>query len=125
MAEQGGGYDYEFVETFSNNLMCKICHFASKDPQLIISVCCSHTFCKSYLEAAKRSTLVSVASVCPMCRNEDFIAYPNKQADRDIRSLHVYCPKNDKGCEWHGEVNAVDSHLDDRGLSVSRGQLPQ
>ena len=31
----------------------------------------------------------------------------------------MYCPNNDKGCEWQGEMNAVDGHLDDRGLSVS------
>ena len=30
MAEQSGGYDYEFVQTPSDTLICQICHYPSK-----------------------------------------------------------------------------------------------
>ena len=107
MAEQTGGYDYEFVEAPSKNLFCNICQYPSKEPHL--SVCCGHTFCKSCLEAAKRAK--SISSACPMCRTEDFVTFFNKQTDRDIKNLHVYCSNKEKGCEWQGELNAITGHL--------------
>jgi len=37
---------------------------------------------------------------------------PNKQIDREVRSLHVFCTNKKKGCEWQGEVNDIDHHLE-------------
>ena len=104
---QSGGYDYEFVHTPSDTLICQICHCPSREPHL--SACCGHVFCKSCLEASKRVTFVTDA--CPICRAEEFTTIPNKQADRIIRGLHVYCSNKDKGCEWQGEVNAITGHI--------------
>ena len=84
---QSGGYDYEFVHTPSDTLICQICHCPSKEPHL--SACCGHTFCKSCIEATKG--VKSVINVCPVCRNEEFTTILNKQADRIIRNLYVYC----------------------------------
>ena len=107
MTMQSGGYDHEFVQTPSDTLICQICRCPSREPHL--SACCGHVFCKSCLEAAKRVTFVT--NSCPMCRSEQFVTIPNKQADRIIRSLLVYCSNKKKGCEWQGEVNAITSHL--------------
>ena len=87
-----GGYNYEFVDTPSDNLICQICRLPSKEPHL--STCCGHTFCNSCLEAAK-----GVYATCSMCRSTEFSSFPNKQADRTIRSLRVYCANKSKGCE--------------------------
>ena len=35
----------------------------------------------------------------------------NKQNERAIKGLHIFCVNKDKGCEWQGEVNGIDSHL--------------
>ena len=109
MAKQTGGYDYEFIEAPSDNLICKICQCPSKEPHL--NLCCGHTFCKSCLEAAKRAESISISSACPMCRSEDFVTVFNKQTDRDIKNLQVYCSNKEKGCEWQGELNAITGHL--------------
>ena len=101
-----GGYDYEFIDTPSDMLVCEICQHTSREPHL--SVCCGHTFCKSCLEAAKKA---SITDACPICQEKGFTAMPNKQADRAIRSLHVFCTNKDKGCEWQGEVNDIINHL--------------
>ena len=106
MAEEGG-YDYEFVDTPLDNLVCKICHYPSREPHL--TVCCGHTFCKSCLENARSSTAISNA--CPVCRREEFTTVPNKQNERDILSLHVSCTNSEKGCNWIGELNDVTDHL--------------
>ena len=49
-----------------------------------------------------------------MCRSEEFSHFLNKQADRIVRGLHVYCTNRDKGCTWLGEINAVEEHLEDK-----------
>ena len=100
----GGGYDYQFVKTPSDMLICTVCFLPSKQPYL--SECCGHTFCKSCLEGSKK-----FSNICPMCRSEDFKAMFNKQADRVIRSLHVFCINKKQGCEWQGEVNDITNHL--------------
>ena len=102
-----GGYDCSFINTPHDRFVCKICHLPSRDPYL--SVCCGHVFCKSCLDNAKR--IVSITYACPICREEKFVTFPNKQAAREIKSLHIYCTNKDKGCEWHGELNDINNHL--------------
>ena len=69
--------------------------------------CCGATFCKSCLEEfARHATTASIS--CPTCRQEQFGSMINKQIDREIRSLHIYC---EKGCEWQGELNDISNHL--------------
>ena len=102
--ENGGGYDYKFVKTPFDDLICTVCFLPSKEPHL--SVCCGHTFCKSCLEGSKK-----FSNICLMCRSEEFTAIFNKQADRAIQSLHVFCINKKQGCEWQGEVNDINDHL--------------
>jgi len=104
-----GGYEYQFVMTPADWLICNICQCPSREPYL--TECCGHIFCKSCLEGAKRAT-TSISGACPMCRSEEFVIFPNKQADRAVRSLHVFCANKEKGCEWQGEVNYVINHLE-------------
>ena len=114
-----GGYDYQFVDTPSDMLLCKICHLPSKEPHL--SVCCGHTFCKSCLDGLRQSKPnlslpwsfpeASEVVSCPMCRSEDFDTVANKQNERAIKSLRVFCANKDKGCDWQGELNDIFGHL--------------
>ena len=100
-----GGYDYQFVDSLPERLICKICLLPSRDPCL--SVCCGHTFCKECANATW-----NVVRACPMCRNEKFPVVVNKQSDREIRSLCVVCTNKGKGCEWQGELNDINTHLE-------------
>ena len=54
---------------------------------------------------------VAIINVCPVCRDEKFVTFLNKQADREIKSLHIYCANKEKGCEWQGELNDINNHL--------------
>ena len=107
MPNEIGGYDYKFVDIPPDRLFCNICHLPSRDPYL--TTCCGHVFCKSCLDDSKKVTAVS--NVCPVCREEEFVAYINKQADREIRNLHVMCTNKERGCEWQGELNDINNHL--------------
>ena len=104
-----GGYDYQFVETLPDMLICKICHFPSREPCL--SECCGHTFCKSCIDHVKKAT-VFYPCLCPVCRSKEFTVFRNKQNERVIKSLHVYCSNKERGCEWQGEINNINDHLE-------------
>ena len=103
-----GGYDYQFVETPPDKLICKICHFPSREP--FLSECCGHTFCKSCIDHAKKATLY-YPFLCPVCRSENFPLFRNKQNERDIKSLYVFCSNKERGCKWQGELNNINDHL--------------
>ena len=108
MANGSGGYDYQFVdESPQEILICKICLLASRDPYL--SVCCGHVFCKSCIDSAKQNT--AIVKACPVCRNQEFTTVVNKQVDRLVKSLHIFCTNKGKGCKWQGELNDINNHL--------------
>ena len=103
-----GGYDYKFVDAEPpDRLVCTICHLPSQEPHIVD--CCGKTYCKSCLDRAKRASTVSTA--CAHCRAESFGSMINKQADREIKNLHICCTNKEKGCEWQGELNDINNHL--------------
>ena len=103
-----GGFKYPFVTPPLDMFVCEICHLPSRDPHL--TMCCGHVFCESCLDGMKEAKRI-VNNICPVCRGEDFVTVPNKQIDREVKSLHVYCTNKGRGCEWQGEVNYIDNHL--------------
>ena len=102
-----GGYDYQFVDTPLDRVICVICHLPSREPHM--SECCGHVFCKSCLDKAKATHYTA----CSMCKDEHFNTFCNKQIDREVQGLHVYCSNKGKGYEWKGEVKDIGNHLDD------------
>ena len=101
-----GGYEYSFSGTLPDRIICKICYCPSRDPYL--SVCCGHVFCKTCIDQVKRAS--SSSDACPMCRDEKFPTVPNKQIDREVKSLKVSCTNKEKGCSWKGEIQAIEAH---------------
>ena len=101
------GYDYEFVNTPPDRVICKICYLPSRDPYL--SECCGHVFCKSCLDNVKKAS--AITNACPVCRDEEFTTFRNKAIDREVRWLHIYCTNKEKGCKWQGELNDINNHL--------------
>jgi len=117
----GGGYEYDFETSPPDRLVCKICFLPCCEPEM--SVCCGNNFCKSDVEKMKKATNLSKA--CPTCRNNNFLTYINKQADREIRELRIYCPNKSAGCKWIGEVKDVCKHLkDDKGCLFQKLPCP-
>ena len=116
--DDNGGYDYELVAEAPDRLVCKICLLPSKDPYL--TVCCGHLFCKicldnmvrAHTDMSPESEAEVQASICPVCRAEEFMTFSNKAADREVRQLRVCCTGKGKGCEWVGEINYINSHLE-------------
>ena len=98
-----GGYKYEFSNTLPDRIVCKICRRPSRDPYL--SICCGHVFCKTCIDQVKRASSVSLSSAaCSMCHDKEFPTVPNKQIDREVKSLIVACTNKQNGCMWKGEI---------------------
>ena len=107
IATRVSGYDYHFVSEPPDRVLCRICHLPSRNPYQ--SVCCGYLFCKSCLDNVEKAVLTSDA--CPVCHDEEFVTFPNKQLDREIKGLHIYCTSKDKGCEWQGKLSSINDHL--------------
>ena len=131
-----GGYEYQFICSPPDRVFCVICQFPSRDPYL--TVCCGHVLCKScVIQVKKRRS--RAGNGCPMCRDKKFVTFPNKQIDREVKNLDVYCTNKDKGCMWSGKLNSVCRHLssssdgcqfeevecsNECGMTVQRQHLP-
>lgn len=122
-----GGYRYHFVTTPPDWLMCKLCHYPSREPNL--TECCTNIFCKSCTEDVQRDS-----DTCPLCHSKGFVTNCHKQCEEVIRILRVICTNKDKGCPWEGTVSDITSHLDccsfeevtcpnDCGTSIQRQHL--
>ena len=48
---------------------------------------------------------------CPMCKEEEYQAIPDKKCLRIINGLEVYCSNKEKGCQWKGELKNMSTHL--------------
>ena len=93
--------DYQFVDTPSSMLTCCVCRHVSCDPQL--SVCCGYLFCTSCLDNI---------TVCPNTScDKELTVVPNKQADRAIKALLLFCTNKVKGCQWKGPLSELDNHF--------------
>lgn len=119
VGSESGGFEYDFVNTPPDTLICGICCFPSKNPQL--SVCCGDTFCDHCIEEAKR---VDGSFRCPVCRAA-FSFFTNKQADRIIKDLKIFCTYKKKECDWQGEVRRISDHLMKARLRIQSNRLSQ
>jgi len=56
-----GGYDYKFVDTPPDKLVCQICLLVAHTPHQV--TCCGRVYCKACLDEHKRHY-----NTCPNCR---------------------------------------------------------
>ena len=103
---QYGGYDFTFTKPIPEKLHCNICTKVLRDPHL--TVCCGQHFCESCL----KHWFKKQKTTCPHCREENFNHFLNKALKREIDDLEIYCTKQGLGCQWVGELRALQPHID-------------
>ena len=91
----------EFVDQVPEHYFCKVCKSVAKDPT--IATCCTEVFCKA---------CIGYRRCCPNCHEYDGIFLPHKKYRSKIPALKVYCSLKDRGCEWTGQLQYLDAHLD-------------
>ena len=103
-----GGYNYSFVNGDPpSEYHCHICTFIAHEPQQV--TCCYNIYCKTCLETLQEK---GQDFNCPTCREPLTGNYfKDGRAEREIKSLKVYCTNTDSGCQWVGTINDIETHL--------------
>ena len=97
-----GGYDCDFVEPPPESLQCPVCLLPFQDPHLLS--CCGHKGCACCIGRIKVS-----GHPCPICQ-QPFTTLLDKQLQRKVLDLRVFCSKKGEGCRWEGELRDLETH---------------
>ena len=97
-----GGYDCEFVDPPPDSLQCPVCLLPFRDPTLLS--CCGHKGCAWCIGRIK-----ATGHPCPICQ-QPFETMLEKQLQRKILDLRVFCSKKGEGCRWEGELRDLETH---------------
>ena len=89
----------------SDDLKCPLCLDLLKEPAL--TSCCGQHFCQKCIDNVKAET-----HICPLCNENKFETFLDKQKQRTVNALKVYCRMRVRGCEWEGELGKLNQHLD-------------
>ena len=107
MAASGktGGYNCEFIDAVPADFLCESCGLVAREPSL--TVCCGRHYCHSCI-----SHLLRDCKPCPGCEAVPFSAFLDKNYQRKVLALRVHCMMKDCGCQWTGQSEQLDAHLD-------------
>jgi len=109
-----GGYRYEFVVDPPDYVRCAMCRLPSRDPHL--TDCCGQIFCNPCLQEKIKSAShgQGATTTCPdpRCPNpRAFAMFKNKQVERAVKDLKVFCTNKSKGCTWQDKITEINVHL--------------
>ena len=97
----------EYVQSSSNEFHCPVCsEILLKEP--VLTTCCGVHFCRACIDTAKRDS-----KRCPICEKKPVNAVADKQFQRIIEELQVYCLQRKCGCSWVGALGELREHLAD------------
>ena len=100
------GFDAEFVKPPSTALQvkCLVCHLVLRDPCQVD--CCGKRFCRPCIERVRNTE-----KPCPYC-DRSFETFEDKSFKQELLKLgDVYCSNRYAGCDWTGELNQLEPHL--------------
>ena len=104
------GYDHElFTSTVPMIYNCSKCKKVLRDPQRVS--CCEEEYCKECIDKVIRDKIP-----CPNqeCGNKDNISFSKaRRTKRLIDQLRCYCSNRREGCEWEGELQELNDHLNE------------
>ena len=100
------GYECEFVDQVPEDYFCKQCKHVAREPQ--IASCCTEVFCKACIEA-----VIEDKKPCPSCESSVLVVLgPHNKYQVRILASVVRCSLKDRGCQWTGQLQHLDAHLD-------------
>ncbi|XP_015776101.1 PREDICTED: TNF receptor-associated factor 6-like [Acropora digitifera] len=103
------GYDFEFVDELSPDHRCSICLLGMRNP--VQTAKCGHRFCDGCLVKALRR---DDERVCPLDNEpipQEGGFFHDVAWKRDILSHRVKCKRNERGCDWIGELRDYEEHF--------------
>ena len=99
------GYEYEFVDQVPEDYFCRQCKHVAREPN--ITTCCGEVLCKACVDA-----IIQDKKPCPSCENSNLSSVLQVKYKSKIQALEVRCTVKDRGCEWTGQLQHLDAHLD-------------
>ena len=99
------GYEYEFVDQVPEDYFCKLCKHVAREAHFVS--CCSECLCNICIEA-----IIQDKKPCPSCGDVEISTLPHVKYQRNILALEVCCTMKDRGCEWTGQLQHLNAHLD-------------
>ena len=101
-----GGYQCKFIDEVPDDFFCKLCRHVARQPHL--TSCCGEHYCHTCIAA-----ILQDKKPCPSCKEEMFTTLMDKRDQRKILALRVCCVKKERGCQWTGKVEQLDTHIDE------------
>ena len=98
--------DYLFVEQPLKDFFCPVTYDLLLQPHL--TSCCGMNISQEAV-----SKLREEKRACPLCANRLWSTMLNQHFRRQVKSLHVFCCYEDRGCEWQGELARYAQHISD------------
>ena len=99
------GYECEFIDQVPEDYFCKQCSHVAREPA--IATCCGETFCGDCINTSSQAE-----QPCPACQEPNINSAPQRKYKTKILALNVQCSLKDRGCEWIGQLQHLDAHLD-------------
>ena len=102
-----GGHECEFIYPIPESLFCPVCLLPFRDPHLLD--CCGAKYCAGCIGRVK----ASIQPACPICKQSGFNTMLDKNDQRRVLGLKVFCSMKKEGCKWVGELRHLSNHEKD------------
>ena len=93
------GYQCEFIDSVPEDCYCKKCALVAR--RLTLISCCGESYCHA-----------CIADSCLSCGKKAFSTFQHLKNQQRVLSLQVYCSMKERGCDWSGTLEQLDTHLD-------------
>ena len=99
------GYQCEFIDSVSEDFYCKECTLVAR--RLSIISCCGESYCHACIADTQEQ-----GKPCPECGEKEFTFFDHMKTQKRINNLQIFCTMKEKGCDWSGALEQLDTHLD-------------
>ena len=99
------GYQREFIDSVPEDFYCKKCTLVAR--QLTFTSCCGESYCHACI-----TDIQEQGKPCPACEREAFTTVELMKYQKRVNQLQVYCSMKERGCDWSGTLEQLDTHLD-------------
>ena len=104
MATKPAGHQCDFIDPVPEDYICKQCNQVARSPTVIS--CCGECFCKLCVDLITQDKLP-----CPGCEETVFTSLNQIKYQKKILALKVHCSMKDQGCEWSGQLQQLEPHM--------------
>ena len=99
------GYQCEFIHSVPEDFYCKKCALVAR--RLTFTSCCEESYCHACI-----TDIQGQGKPCPACEKEAFTTVELMKYQKKVNQLQVYCSMKERGCDWSGTLEQLDTHLD-------------